>query len=141
MAAMLVFTIIANVIGWLVFILSDLFLGSYSFIHLILLAEWFVVPMAASAIYRRVTGSDKCDDAGEKTVYMLAWFLLGTGVSGIICKLFDAERWFANTHLNKFDYLSYAIAFVLGFIIYSVAYEVIGFFVDGGFSSHRVAKN
>ena len=140
MAAMLIFTFIANVIGWVMFILTDLFLGSYSFVHLILLAEWFVVPMAASAIYRKVTGSNKIDDAMEKAVYMLAWFLMGTGITGIIYKAIELGKWFPNSSLNRFDYISYASSLVLGFIIYSAAYDVIGFFVDGGIHAHRAAK-
>lgn len=140
MASMLVVTIVLNVIGWALFTLTDLFLGSLSFAHMIVLAEWFVIPMAASAIYRGVTGADRFSDANVKTMYMLMWFVLGAGMSAVVCKAVDAGKWFASSSFNRFDYLSFATAFVLGFIIYSVAYEIIRRFVDGGFDSHRIVK-
>lgn len=140
MASMLVFTIVINVIGWAVFALTDLFLGSLSFVHMIVLAEWFVIPMAASAVYRVATNAGRISDANQKTMYMLMWFVLGAGISGIVCKAVETGKWFANSVFNRFDYLSFATAFVLGFIIYSAAYEIIRIFVDGGFDSRRTAK-
>lgn len=140
MAAMLVFTIIMNLAGWIVFALTDFALGSFSGVHLVMLAEWFVMPMAASAIYRAVTGAGHFSDAKEKTMYMLMWFVLGAGMSGIVCKLVESGRWFTDGAFNRFDYLSYAGALVLGFIIYSAAYEVVRFFVDGGFAARRPAR-
>ena len=140
MATMLVFTLIFNVIGWAIFTLTDLFLGNLPFAHMIVLAEWFIVPMAASAVYRMATGADKFSDATEKTMYMLMWFVLGAGVSGVICKAVEMGKWFEDSVFSSFDYLSFATAFILGFIVYSIAYEVVRFFVDGGFEARRIAK-
>lgn len=140
MAAMLGFTLIFNVIGWAVFTLTDVFLGGLSFVHMIVMAEWFLVPMAASAIYRMVTGANRFSDASEKTIHMLMWFVIGAGVSGVICNAIDMNKWFAGSSFGRMDYLSYATAFVLGFIVYSIAYEVVRFFVDGGFETRRMAK-
>ena len=107
--------------------------------HMVMLAEWFVVPMAASAIYRAVTGSGKFSDAKEKTMYMLMWFVISTGISAVVCKAVETGRWFEDAAFTRFDYLTFASAFVLGFIVYSVAFEIVRFFVEGGFASRRTA--
>ena len=140
MAAMLVFTLVMNIVGWGVFALTDVFLGAHSFVHFVMLAEWFVVPMAASAVYRRVTDADHLTETRDKIMYMLMWFVLSTGAAGVICKCVDMGRWLPKISFNRFEYFSYAFAFVIGFVIYSAAYEIIGFFVDRGFAERRIAK-
>ena len=140
MAAMFVFTLVMNIVGWAIFTLTDVFLGGFSAVHMVTLAEWFIVPMAASAIYRGVTGAGRFSDAKEKTMYMLMWFVMGAGIAGAVCKTVESGKWFANASFNRFDYLSYAVALVLGFIIYSAAYEIVRFFVDGGFAARRIAR-
>ncbi|WP_294471594.1 hypothetical protein [uncultured Ruminococcus sp.] len=139
MAAMLIFTLVMDLTGWAVFTLTDLMLGGFSGVHMVMLAEWFVVPMAASAIYRAVTGSGKFSDAKEKTMYMLMWFVISTGISAVVCKAVETGRWFEDAAFTRFDYLTFASAFVLGFIVYSVAFEIVRFFVEGGFASRRTA--
>lgn len=139
MAAMFVFTLIMNVVGWALFSLTDLFLGGFAGVHMFMLAEWFVIPMAASAIYRAVTGAGSFNDVREKTMYMLMWFVISTGIAGVICKAVETGRWFSGAVFTKFDYLTFASAFVLGFIIYSFIFEVVRFFVEGGFAAHRAA--
>ena len=140
MAAMLIFTFVMNIVGWAVFTATDIFLGGYSFVHFIMLAEWFVVPMAASAVYRRVTDRDHMLDRSEKVMFMFVWFVISAVGSGLICKCIDMGRWFPGSTFTRFDYLSYAVAFVIGFVVYSAAYEVIGFFVDRSFASHGAAR-
>lgn len=140
MASMLLFTLVFNAVGWAAITLTDLFLGSVPFIDMILLAEWFVIPMSASAIYRVMTYMGRNAEKRERTMHMLMWFVIGAGVSGVICKAIDEGRWFANSVFDRFDYLSFAAAFVLGFIIYTALYEVVRFFVEGGFEAHRMAR-
>ena len=139
MAAMLVFTVVMNLVGWGIFALTDFFLGSYSFVNMVVLAEWFVVPMAASAIYRAVTGAGHFSDFAEKAMYMIVWFVLGAGISGMICRAVETGFWFSG-NFTRFDYLSYAVSMVIGFVIYSAIYEVVRFFVDGGLAARSMAR-
>ncbi len=140
MAAMLVFTVLMNLFAWAAYTLTDIFLSGYSFVNMIVLAEWFVMPMAASAIYRSVTERRAERDSSDKVMFMLVWFVLSTGFSGVMCKLRESGFWFEASVFNKFDYLTYASALVFGFIVYSITYEIIGFFVDGGFAAHKAAR-
>lgn len=140
MAAMLIFTLVMNLFAWAAFTLTDVFLSGYSFVNMIVLAEWFVMPMAASAIYRAVTDRDGQTEQADKIMYMLMWFVMSTGFSGVIYKARETGRWFEASVFNSFDYLTFASALVFGFIVYSIAYEIVGFFVDGGFAAHRAAR-
>lgn len=139
MASMLVFTLVFNVIGWTVFTLTDLFFGSLEFIHTIVTAEFFLLPIMAFALYRSGTAAGRSSDKGDRIMSMLIWFLLGAGVAGIVCKAVEAGRWFERSVFESFDYLAFATAFVLGAILCSVFYESVRFFAEGGFGSHRTA--
>ena len=146
MVAMLVFTLLTNITAWVLFALTDLLAGDYSFVHYIVLAEWLVLPLVASAVYRRVTdgkGGEKRSSGTDKTMYMLIWFIIGTGTAGIVLKAVENERWsgmFSKGDFNRYEFFSFAIAFVFGFMILSAAYELIGFFVEGGFKARRLRK-
>ena len=146
MTAMLVFTLLTNIAAWVLFVLTDLLAGNFSFVHYIVLVEWLVLPLAASAVYRRVTNGangEKNASGTDKTMYMLMWFVIGTGISGLVLKIVENdkwEKWFARSYFNRYEYFSIAIAFVFSFMILSVVYEVIGFFVDGGFAARRLEK-
>lgn len=94
--------------------------------------------MVASATYRKLMGG-KSFDMTEKFLCMLMWFVMGAGISAAICKAVELGRWFEASTFNRTDYLTFAVAFVLGFIVYSGAYRVVDFFVEGGASSRRIA--
>ena len=74
---------------------------------------------------------------------MLLWFVIGTGVAGIVCRFMNTdhwENWFARTDFNRYEYFSFAIALVFGFMILSAVYEMIDFIVDGGLTARRSEK-
>ncbi|WP_294480725.1 hypothetical protein [uncultured Ruminococcus sp.] len=139
MAAMFIFTILMNLFAWAAFTVTDIVFGGYSFVNMIVLAEWFVMPMAASAIYRAVTSHKGNDEQHDKAMYMLMWFVVSTGISGLVCRIREMTIWYDLSKFNSFDYPSFASFFVLGFIVYSLIYDIIGFFVDGHFASHKTA--
>jgi hypothetical protein len=139
MAAMFIFTILMNLFAWSAFAVTDIVFGAYSFVNMIVLAEWFVLPMAASAIYRAVTTRKAKEEHHDKAMYMLMWFVVSTFISGVICKIRETGVWLEASKFNSFDYPAFASFFVLGFIVYSLVYDIIGFFVDGHFGSHKTA--
>lgn len=138
MAAMLIFTLLMNLFAWAVFSVTDIVFGGHSFVNMIVLAEWFVLPMAASAIYRAVTSRRGNDGRHDKAMYMLMWFVISTGISGLVCRVRGATGWLDASKFNSFDYPAFASFFVLGFIVYSLAYDIIGYFVDGA-AAHKAA--
>ena len=145
MAVMLVFTLLTNIAAWVLFALTDVLAGNYSVVHIIVLAEWLLLPLAASAFYRFVIKRYVNEKSGgvEKTKYLLLWFVIGTGVAGIVCRFMNTdhwENWFARTDFNRYEYFSFAIALVFGFMILSAVYEMIDFIVDGGLTARRSEK-
>ena len=115
MAVMLVFTLFANIAAWVLFALTDVLAGNYSVVHIIVLAEWLLLPLAASAFYRFVIKryTNKKSSGIDKTKYMLIWFVISTGAAGIVCRFMNTDHWenrFARTDFNRYEYFSFAIA-------------------------------
>ena len=109
MAAMFIFTILMNLFAWAAFTVTDIVFGGYSFVNMIVLAEWFVMPMAASAIYRAVTSHKGNDEQHDKAMYMLMWFVVSTGISGLVCRIREMTIWYDLSKFNSFDYPSYIL--------------------------------
>lgn len=127
MVAMFFFALIANLLGWGAILGTDYLLNSApGALDTVSMIEWVVIPIGFVAIYHYFIKSDnaKPGHIGRFVVLsLLMWLAVGAGIAAGAIKLIKSDMVLFTPALKEMDYIMFAAALVIGFVIISSMIE------------------